>query len=54
MFKSKGMLGKPQAKRRFDHRLTAESQSRKPSSLKDAMKYYRADTISLCGGLPSR
>jgi hypothetical protein len=34
--------------------LTAESKSRKPSSLKGAMKYFKQGTISLCGGLPSR
>ncbi|KIX01807.1 uncharacterized protein Z518_09534 [Rhinocladiella mackenziei CBS 650.93] len=52
MFKSKGCLKKPKAKR-FDHRLTTESKSRQPSSLKGAMKYFRPETISLCGGLPS-
>ncbi|KAJ9499817.1 Aromatic/aminoadipate aminotransferase 1 [Exophiala xenobiotica] len=53
MFKSKGCLeGKPKAKS-FAHRLTAESKSRKPSSLKGAMKYFKQGTISLCGGLPS-
>ena len=54
MFKSKSALGKPKAKKSFEHRLTEESKSRNPSSLKEAMKYYRAGTISLCGGLPSR
>ncbi|KAI1618534.1 aromatic amino acid aminotransferase I [Exophiala viscosa] len=53
MFKSKAALGKPKAKKSFEHRLTEESKSRNPSSLKEAMKYYRAGTISLCGGLPS-
>ncbi len=53
MFKSKGCFSKPKAKS-FAHRLTEESKSRKPSSLKGAMKYFRPGTISLCGGLPSR
>jgi len=53
MFKSKGCAGRPKAMR-WDHRLSLESQSRSPSSLKGAMKYFRPDTISLCGGLPSR
>lgn len=53
MFKSKGCFGKPKAKR-FDHRLSTESKARQASSLKGAMKYFRPDTISLCGGLPSR
>ncbi|KIW56009.1 hypothetical protein PV05_04711 [Exophiala xenobiotica] len=52
MFKSKGCFSKPKAKS-FAHRLTEESKSRKPSSLKGAMKYFRPGTISLCGGLPS-
>jgi hypothetical protein len=54
MFKSKGSLGKPKAHQTFGHRLNMESISRKPSSLKGAMKYFRPGTISLCGGLPSR
>lgn len=53
MFKSKGCFAKPKAKR-FDHRLSEESKARQPSSLKGAMKYFRPETISLCGGLPSR
>ncbi len=53
MFKTKGSLSKPKAKT-FGHRLNMESISRKPSSLKGAMKYFRPGTISLCGGLPSR
>jgi aromatic amino acid aminotransferase I / 2-aminoadipate transaminase len=53
MFKSKGAFKKPLAKR-FDHRLSEESRSRTASSLKGAMKHFKSDTISLCGGLPSR
>jgi aromatic amino acid aminotransferase I / 2-aminoadipate transaminase len=53
MFKSKGAFKKPKAKR-WDHRLSSESKARTASSLKGAMKYFKADTISLCGGLPSR
>ncbi|OQV08437.1 hypothetical protein CLAIMM_12711 [Cladophialophora immunda] len=52
MFKSKRCFKKPAAKR-WDHRLSAESKARQASSLKGAMKYFRPDTISLCGGLPS-
>ncbi|KIW92125.1 uncharacterized protein Z519_07109 [Cladophialophora bantiana CBS 173.52] len=52
MFKSKGCFRKPVAKR-WDHRLSTESKARQASSLKGAMKYFRPDTISLCGGLPS-
>ncbi|KAL6249102.1 Aromatic/aminoadipate aminotransferase 1 [Rhinocladiella similis] len=52
MFKSNGCFSKPTAKD-FSHRLTEESKSRNPSSLKGAMKYYKPGTISLCGGLPS-
>ncbi|KAH0848171.1 hypothetical protein AYO21_05306 [Fonsecaea monophora] len=52
MFKSKGCFRKPAAQR-WDHRLSVESKARQASSLKGAMKYFRADTISLCGGLPS-
>lgn len=52
MFKSKGAFKKPKAKR-WDHRLSTESKSRTASSLKGAMKYFKPDTISLCGGLPS-
>lgn len=53
MFKSHAALLKPKA-RRWDHRITAESKARQPSSLKGAMKYFHKDMISLCGGLPSR
>lgn len=53
MFKSRGALKKPKAKQ-FGHRLSTESKSRTASSLKGAMRYFKADTISLCGGLPSR
>ena len=53
LFKSKGAFKKPKAKR-WDHRFSVESKSRTASSLKGAMKYFKADTISLCGGLPSR
>ena len=53
MFKSKGALKKPKSKR-WDSRISIESQRRQPSSLKGAMKYFRPDMISLCGGLPSR
>ncbi|EXJ56991.1 aromatic amino acid aminotransferase I [Cladophialophora yegresii CBS 114405] len=52
MFKSKGALKEPKAKR-WDHRLSAESRARTASSLKGAMKFFKPDTISLCGGLPS-
>lgn len=52
LFKSKGSVNKPKAKR-WDHRISTESASRQPSSLKGAMKYFRPDMISLCGGLPS-
>jgi aromatic amino acid aminotransferase I / 2-aminoadipate transaminase len=52
LFKSKGAFRKPKAKR-FDHRVSIESAARQPSSLKGAMKYFRPDMISLCGGLPS-
>ncbi|KAI9758788.1 MAG: oligosaccharyltransferase complex subunit epsilon [Chaenotheca gracillima] len=45
--------GKPKA-RRWDHRLTLESKSRKPSSLKGLGKYLaKPGMISLGGGLPS-
>lgn len=51
-FKGPGR-GKPKAKR-WNHRLTEESKSRKPSSLKGLAKYLaNADMISLGGGLPS-
>jgi aromatic amino acid aminotransferase I / 2-aminoadipate transaminase len=53
MFKSKSAFLKPKA-RRWDHRISNESRARKPSSLKGAMKHFRPDMISLCGGLPSR
>jgi aromatic amino acid aminotransferase I / 2-aminoadipate transaminase len=53
MFKSKGCFRKPKS-RRWDHRLSEESKARAPSSLKGAMKFFREETISLCGGLPSR
>ncbi|KIY03362.1 uncharacterized protein Z520_00053 [Fonsecaea multimorphosa CBS 102226] len=52
MFKSKGCFRKPAANR-WDHRLSTESKARQASSLKGAMKYFRPETISLCGGLPS-
>ena len=52
LFKSKGAFRKPKAKR-WDHRISVESAARQPSSLKGAMKYFRPDMISLCGGLPS-
>ena len=45
--------GKPKAKR-WDHYLTEESKSRKPSTLKGAAKYLKTSgLISLGGGLPS-
>jgi aromatic amino acid aminotransferase I len=53
MYKSKGAFRRPKAKR-FGHRISLESRRRQPSSLKGAMKYFRPDMISLCGGLPSR
>ena len=53
LFKSKGAFKKPKAKR-WDHRLSTESKARTPSSLKGAMRHLKPDTISLCGGLPSR
>jgi aromatic amino acid aminotransferase I / 2-aminoadipate transaminase len=52
LFKSKGAFKKPKAKR-WDNRISVESAARQPSSLKGAMKYFRPDMISLCGGLPS-
>jgi aromatic amino acid aminotransferase I len=52
LFKSKKSANKPKAKR-WDHCFSTESKSRQPSSLKGAMKYFKRDTISLCGGLPS-
>ncbi|ETN37072.1 uncharacterized protein HMPREF1541_08062 [Cyphellophora europaea CBS 101466] len=52
LFKSKGAFKKPKSKR-WDHRISAESALRQPSSLKGAMKYFRPDMISLCGGLPA-
>lgn len=52
LFKSKGCFKKPKAKR-WDHRISAESTARQPSSLKGAMKYFTPNMISLCGGLPS-
>ncbi|KAL2412784.1 Aromatic amino acid aminotransferase C56E4.03 [Exophiala dermatitidis] len=52
MFKSEACLKKPKSKS-FAHRLSEESKARKPSSLKGAMNYFRPETISLCGGLPS-
>ncbi|KAF8469547.1 aromatic amino acid aminotransferas-like protein [Kalaharituber pfeilii] len=52
MFKGKAPW-KPMAKR-WDHRLSTESKSRKPSSLKGAAKYLATPgMISLGGGLPS-
>ncbi|KAM0129988.1 hypothetical protein ACHAO1_008140 [Botrytis cinerea] len=42
---------KPKAKR-FDHRISLESRSRKPSNLKGAAKYLGPGMISLGGGLP--
>ncbi|KAG8527027.1 uncharacterized protein KY384_008456 [Bacidia gigantensis] len=52
MFKSRG-YGKPKSKR-WDHRLTDESKSRKPSSLKAAAQHLKIPgMISLGGGLPS-
>lgn len=53
MFKSKAASQKPKAKR-WDYRISEESKARKPSSLKGAMKHLNPNTISLCGGLPSR
>ena len=53
MFKSKRCFRKPKAKR-WDHRLSAESKARSASSLKGAMRHFKPETISLCGGLPSR
>ena len=53
MFKSKAASLKPKS-RRWDHRISRESAARNPSSLKGAMKHFRPDMISLCGGLPSR
>lgn len=54
MFKSSNALAKPKATKSFyDSHLTAETKMRKASSLKGAMKYFTAETISLCGGLPS-
>ena len=53
MFKSKAALKKPKSKR-WDHLISIESRQRQPSSLKGAMKHFRPDMISLCGGLPSR
>src|SRR4051794_9596073 len=52
MFKSKKSANKPKA-RKWDQHFSMESRSRQPSSLKGAMKYFKKDTISLCGGLPS-
>ena len=52
-FKSTASFKKPKAKR-WDHRITAESASRHGSSLKAAMKHFKAGMISLGGGLPSR
>lgn len=55
MFKSKrALLSKRPKAKRWDHRLSEESKARTASSLKAAMKYFKPDTISLCGGLPSR
>ena len=52
MYKSPG-YGKPTAQR-WDHRLSEESKSRQPSSLKGAAKFLNnAGMISLGGGLPS-
>ena len=52
MFKSSS-AGKPKAKS-WDYRITEESQSRKPSSLKAAGKYLTIPgLVSLGGGLPS-
>lgn len=54
MFKSETALAKPKASKSFyDSHLTAEAKARKSSSLKGAMKFFNAETISLCGGLPS-
>ncbi|OKL58059.1 hypothetical protein UA08_06677 [Talaromyces atroroseus] len=53
MFKSPACYTKPKAKR-WDHILSTEAKSRKPSSLKGAAKYLsRPGMISLGGGLPS-
>ncbi|EEH34697.1 aromatic amino acid aminotransferase [Paracoccidioides lutzii Pb01] len=53
MFKSAACFTKPKAKR-FEHLLSAESKSRKGSSLKQAAKYLdKPGLISLGGGLPS-
>lgn len=54
MFKSSTAKSKPKASRSFyNSHLTTEAKARKPSSLKGAMKYFKPETISLCGGLPS-
>lgn len=54
MFKSESALSKPKASKSFyDSHLTREAKARKSSSLKGAMKYFKPETISLCGGLPS-
>jgi aromatic amino acid aminotransferase I / 2-aminoadipate transaminase len=53
MFKSPACFTKPKAKR-WDHIISLEAKSRKPSSLKGAAKYLtRPGMISLGGGLPS-
>ncbi|RMJ29122.1 Aromatic amino acid aminotransferase [Aspergillus sp. HF37] len=53
MFKSPHCYTKPKAKR-WDHRLSLESKSRKESTLKGAAKYLKnPGLISLGGGLPS-
>ncbi|KAI9879971.1 MAG: Aromatic/aminoadipate aminotransferase 1, partial [Pleopsidium flavum] len=53
MFKGPVVHGKPKAKR-WDYRLSAESTSRKGSSIKTAIKHLKKPgLISLGGGLPS-
>ncbi|KAL1963130.1 hypothetical protein VTN77DRAFT_8673 [Rasamsonia byssochlamydoides] len=53
MFKSLACYTKPKAKR-WDHIISAEAKSRKPSTLKGAAKYLKnPGLISLGGGLPS-
>ena len=53
MFKTSTALARPKASKSFYNHLTPEAKARKSSSLKGAMKYFKPDTISLCGGLPS-
>ncbi|KAH8675595.1 aromatic amino acid aminotransferase [Xylariales sp. PMI_506] len=53
MFKSPHAFTQPKA-RRWDHRLTEESQSRQPCILKEAAKFLKKPgLVSLGGGLPS-